>query len=123
MLHSCLDVGEQYNVFTEGEVLKAAARDRRMVASFLGIPCVGQTRTRWSPIRSTQFPEEIPGLQGRSLEIVSAGNSLMNFACDLCRTFLFAEGYVALEQPFPRRSWVQAAHVKLWRTIGVIVTV
>ena len=78
---------------------------------------------RWPPIRSADHPEGIPGLQGRSRDIVNAGNQLLCFACELATCLIAEQGYFGIEQPWPCWTWVQESLVKLWRMIGVIVTV
>ena len=76
--------GQSFNVLTQGSIILALIQAARISCAHFATPCRSMTWARCPQLRSAFFPEGLPFLDEKQLDLVSLGNALLAFTTSCC---------------------------------------
>ena len=80
-------------------VLASLIKSKVVVVLHAAPTCQSQSWGRLPALRSWEFPNGLPGLMGKQLELVLLGNAVAEVVFDLCLLLSEAGGYFSIENP------------------------
>ena len=114
--------GQAFNVLTQGSIILALIQAARISCAQFATPCRSMTWARCPQLRSAFFPEGLPFLDGKQLDLVSLGNALLAFTTSCCYELWDRGGYFCIENPELSWLWLQGSTVFLASLAGICFT-